>query len=92
MYFDKQKFMVMHKCSAYYASIMLNAFRYLLCSLLCQHNWRSQFIILTARIICHVIIIAHVPKEYCNVFGTVAPVKEIIEELIFKIISSWHQD
>ena len=26
MYFDKQEFMVMHKCSAYYASIMLNAF------------------------------------------------------------------
>ena len=41
MYFDKQEFMVMHKCSAYYASIMLNAFRHLLCSLLCQHNWRA---------------------------------------------------
>ena len=32
--------MVMHKSSAYYASIMLNAFRHLLCSLLCQHNRR----------------------------------------------------
>ena len=40
MYFDKQEFMVMHKCCAYYASIMLNAFRHLLCSLLCQHNRR----------------------------------------------------
>ena len=29
MYFDKQEFVVMHKCSAYYASIMLNAFRHL---------------------------------------------------------------
>ena len=38
MYFDKQEFMVMHKCSAYYASIMLNTFKHLLCSLLCQHN------------------------------------------------------
>ena len=38
MYFDNLEFMVMHKCSAYYASIMLNAFRHLLCSLLCQHN------------------------------------------------------
>ena len=34
MYFDKQEFMVMHKCPAYYASIMLNAFKHLLC----QHN------------------------------------------------------
>ena len=40
MYFDKQEFTVMHKFSAYYASIMLNAFRHLLCSLLCQHNRR----------------------------------------------------
>ena len=40
MYFDKQEFMVMHKCSAYYASIMLNAFRHPLGSLLCQHNQR----------------------------------------------------
>ena len=40
MYFDKQEFTVMHKYPAYYASIMLNAFRRLLCSLLCQHNRR----------------------------------------------------
>ena len=35
MYFDKQEFIALHKFSAYYASIMLNAFRHLLCSLLC---------------------------------------------------------
>ena len=40
MYFDKQEFIALHKFSAYYASIMLNAFRHLLCSLLCQHNRR----------------------------------------------------
>ena len=40
MYFDKQEFMVMHKCLAYYAGIILNAFRHLLCSLLRQHNRR----------------------------------------------------
>ena len=38
--FGRQEFMVMHKCSAYYASIMLNAFKHLLCLLLCQHNRR----------------------------------------------------
>ena len=26
---------------AYYAGIMLDAFRYLLCSKLCRHNWRK---------------------------------------------------
>ena len=40
MYFDKKELMVMCKCSVYYASIMLNVFRHLLCSLLCQHNWQ----------------------------------------------------
>ena len=32
--------MVVHKYSVYYASIMLNAFRHLLCSSLCQYNRR----------------------------------------------------
>ena len=40
MHFDKQEFIALHKFSPYYASIMLNAFRHLLCSLLCQHNRR----------------------------------------------------
>ena len=40
MYIDKQEFTVMHKCPAYYASIMLNVFKHLLCLLLCQHNRR----------------------------------------------------
>ena len=31
---------LLHKYSTYYASIMLNAFRHLLCSYLCQHNRR----------------------------------------------------
>ena len=31
-YFDKQEFILLHKYSTYYASIMLNAFRHLLCS------------------------------------------------------------
>ena len=32
IYFDKQEFILLHKYSTYYASIMLNAFRHLLCS------------------------------------------------------------
>ena len=31
-YFDKQEFILLHKYSTHYASIMLNAFRHLLCS------------------------------------------------------------
>ena len=38
-YFGKQEFMVMHKCSAYYASIILNAFKHLLC----QHNRQALY-------------------------------------------------
>ena len=50
MYFDKQ---VLHRCSIYYASIMVNAFRHLLCSLLCQHNWwvpKNKMSLLLARV------------------------------------------
>ena len=41
--FDNQRFIalvVYHKNSSHYASIMLNAFRHLSCSKLCQHSWR----------------------------------------------------
>ena len=38
--FIQQEFTLSYKYLAYYAGIMLNAFRYLLCSKLCQHNRR----------------------------------------------------
>ena len=40
MSFFQQEFILSHKYLTYYAGIMLNAFRYLLCSKLCQHNRR----------------------------------------------------
>ena len=36
--FFQQEFTLSYKYLTYYAGIMLNAFRYLLCSNLCQHN------------------------------------------------------
>ena len=36
-----QRFIAWLKNSAYHASVMLNAFRHILCSKLCQHNWWS---------------------------------------------------
>ena len=36
--FFQQEFILSYKYLTYYAGIMLNAFRYLLCSKLCQHN------------------------------------------------------
>ena len=38
--FFQQEFILWYKYLTYYAGIMLNAFRYLLCSNLCQHNRR----------------------------------------------------
>ena len=38
--FFQQEFTLLYKYLTYYAGIMLNAFRYLLCSKLCQHNRR----------------------------------------------------
>ena len=38
--FFLQEFTLLYKYLTYYAGIMLNAFRYLLCSKLCQHNRR----------------------------------------------------
>ena len=38
--FFQQEFTLSYKHLTYYAGIMLNAFRYLLCSKLCQHNRR----------------------------------------------------
>ena len=38
--FFQQEFILLYKYLTYYAGIMLNAFRYLLCSKLCQHNRR----------------------------------------------------
>ena len=38
--FFQQEFIPSYKYLTYYAGIMLNAFRYLLCSKLCQHNRR----------------------------------------------------
>ena len=38
--FIQQEFTLSYKYLTYYAGIMLNAFRYLLCSKLCQHNRR----------------------------------------------------
>ena len=38
--FFQQEFILSYKYLTYYAGIMLNAFRYLLCSKLCQHNRR----------------------------------------------------
>ena len=38
--FFQQEFILWYEYLTYYAGIMLNAFRYLLCSKLCQHNRR----------------------------------------------------
>ena len=38
--FFQQEFTLSYKYLTYYDGIMLNAFRYLLCSKLCQHNRR----------------------------------------------------
>ena len=38
--FSQQEFILSYKYLTCYAGIMLNAFRYLLYSKLCQHNWR----------------------------------------------------
>ena len=38
--FFQQEFILLYKYLTYYAGIMLNAFTYLLCSKLCQHNRR----------------------------------------------------
>ena len=40
---------LLYKYSTYYASIMLNAFRHLLCSQLCQHNRRVPNCVITSQ-------------------------------------------
>ena len=52
--------MVMHICSAYYASIMLNAVKHLLCSLLCQHNRRVPTHSISARLASISIVIPYI--------------------------------
>ena len=51
--FFQQEFILWYKYLTYYAGIMLNAFRYLLCSKLCQHNRRvpSRLVVIVVVIV-----------------------------------------
>ena len=49
--FFQQEFTLSYKYLTYYAGIMLNAFRYLLCSKLCQHNRRVPTYILLLHLL-----------------------------------------
>ena len=50
--------------TSYYAGIMLDAFRYLLCSKLCRHNWRKPSMLLPNRSLSESILIRSYIKYY----------------------------